>query len=450
MVDRRREFQIGLMVIGATAALFVLAILFAKDDLPFFSQRGDALPPILFDTAPGITPGSPVYKGGVLIGRVEDVELIEESSRVKVSIQLDRGFTVYTHERCRLVRDLLGDSRIEFTMTEPEGEPVEVKPDGDPIIGESAVDPMEFVGRLEGDITRAVTSVANAGEKMEVVLDKVNIILGSEDSQSMQVRMQQIDHLLATTSEAMDSFNTLAQAMEYVIGDPEVQTNMRQALIDLPATMQNISSAIETASTSMEEIGAITGPFAQRAEGMAANLDASAAKLDLIADNVLLFTEALAGGEGTIGRLVNDPEMYDRLNRTARNVEQLTVEVMPILADARVLMSELRNNPSQLGLGGLMGSGGGSTPQNGYIAPPVYDNRRPRGSWDSPTMNPPAPASPPHNSSYPQTMNPYGASASPPYPSGTGTGTVASPTYVPPPMTASTAGTGDGWIPAPR
>jgi phospholipid/cholesterol/gamma-HCH transport system substrate-binding protein len=448
MVDRKREFQIGLMVIGATAALFVLAILFAKDDIPFFSERGRALPPIEFETAPGITPGSPVYKSGVLIGRVEEVRLVNDSSGVEVYVQLEGDNIIYQHETPHLVRDLLGDSRIEFVWGEYEGEKVEVKSDSPPLQGVTTVDPMQFVGEMAVKIETALDSVTEAGNKMGTVLDNVNVILGAGNPQSMQARIQQIDELLATTSDAMESFSVLAQGMEQIIGDPVVQENLHQALIDLPESMDKILVAIESASESMGEISEITGPFADKAAGIASNLDSSAAKLELIAENVLVFTDALAQGDGTIGRLVNDPEIYDRLNRSARNIEQLTVEAKPVLDDARVLMSELRRDPgAHLGARSLFNPGGGtSSAAPGYIAPPVYDNRVPRGSWDSPPMTTPAPYAPPYSSSIPRTTNSYGVS-NPTYPAR------PTPEAIPnasPPLTAAKSGTGADWTPAPR
>ena len=71
---------------------------------------------------------------------------------------------------------------------------------------------------------------------------------------------------------------------------------------------------------------------------------------------------------GSIGKLVYDDELYDRITRAAANVEDATRKIRPILDDVRVFSDKIARDPGQLGVrGALQRREGGyktSTPLN--------------------------------------------------------------------------------------
>jgi phospholipid/cholesterol/gamma-HCH transport system substrate-binding protein len=50
-------------------------------------------------------------------------------------------------------------------------------------------------------------------------------------------------------------------------------------------------------------------------------------------------------GEGSLGALLNDRQLYDRLNRAARNIERISQELKPIVDDARVFSDKVSRHP---------------------------------------------------------------------------------------------------------
>jgi len=50
-------------------------------------------------------------------------------------------------------------------------------------------------------------------------------------------------------------------------------------------------------------------------------------------------------GEGSIGALMNDRELYNRLNRAARNIEDISRQLKPVVADARVITDKVARHP---------------------------------------------------------------------------------------------------------
>ena len=71
------------------------------------------------------------------------------------------------------------------------------------------------------------------------------------------------------------------------------------------------------------------------------------------------FVEGLSRSEGTIGRLMNDPQLYDNMNEATQNINRMMVELRPVVRDARTFADKIARHPELLGVRGAMqGSNG--------------------------------------------------------------------------------------------
>ena len=122
MDERALQFRVGAMVVGTLLVAVLLLIVFNYS--PSILRGRDTIY-IKFAQAPGITQDTPIRKSGVLIGRVSEVTLRERD--VLVTAKIDRDYTVYENEACRIgTESLLGGSMIEFVAYSPGdlGEPL--------------------------------------------------------------------------------------------------------------------------------------------------------------------------------------------------------------------------------------------------------------------------------------------------------------------------------------
>jgi phospholipid/cholesterol/gamma-HCH transport system substrate-binding protein len=83
-------------------------------------------------------------------------------------------------------------------------------------------------------------------------------------------------------------------------------------------------------------------------------LNASADKLDRLMAELLTFTETLNSGQGSLGRLMTDPELYDNVKRTVANIERLTAEARPVLENAKIFTDKIARHPESIGLRGMV------------------------------------------------------------------------------------------------
>src|SRR5207245_2288504 len=126
MNDQGLRLRIGVFVLAAMILLAVLVILFSGLPTIFVQHRQYT---VLFDDAPGVAPGTPVRRSGVRIGEVKGLELDDETGKVRVSIAVEKKYTLRKNERPTLTASLLGsDTSIDFVALPPDGKDVDRSP----------------------------------------------------------------------------------------------------------------------------------------------------------------------------------------------------------------------------------------------------------------------------------------------------------------------------------
>ena len=76
--------------------------------------------------------------------------------------------------------------------------------------------------------------------------------------------------------------------------------------------------------------------------------------LDTLVNQMTKFAQSLNNSQGTVGQLVNNPELYDNLNNAVRQINELTKELRPVINDARVFTDKIARHPEMLGVRGAL------------------------------------------------------------------------------------------------
>jgi phospholipid/cholesterol/gamma-HCH transport system substrate-binding protein len=139
-MDRTRlRFRLGLFVVVSAVLLGVLVLMFGGSAGQLFVGQNSYV--IAFDSAPGVSKGTPVRRSGVKIGAVTNVRLDDETGKVFVTIAVDRGAKVWETDTAQISQDLLSrDATIDLVRTDsPSSAPAPLAPPT-PIKPVSAVD----------------------------------------------------------------------------------------------------------------------------------------------------------------------------------------------------------------------------------------------------------------------------------------------------------------------
>jgi phospholipid/cholesterol/gamma-HCH transport system substrate-binding protein len=187
-------------------------------------------------------------------------------------------------------------------------------------------------------------------KKLSDNLDR--LLLGDDDTFSKMVRK---------TEAALDAFSLAMANINDVMGDPQARANLKQTLNSLPdvitdlrTTVQGIGETVDTADRNLRNLEGLTKPLGERGEGMVAQINQTIGRLDETLQQAAMFTKALNESQGTLGKLVRDPQVYNDLAQAAGNVNRLTKELRPIVDDVRVFTDKIARHPEQLGVRGAL------------------------------------------------------------------------------------------------
>jgi phospholipid/cholesterol/gamma-HCH transport system substrate-binding protein len=367
MDERVVQFRVGVMVIASIVISVVLVALFGE--LPQFVQRGYTVN-VRFSSAPGVAPDTPVRSRGLLIGRVTAVKLADDNSYVLVTVRIDSDIKLQRNSTCRIVRSVLGDTVIEFEPRPPElprpqaavgklqVQTVQLKQDqflqeGDTIEGSVRPDPLESVTSIEGDLRETIDSIGKASVEVQELARRLNVVLTNNE--------EQIGRIVGKTEAALDQFETAMTGVNDVLGDPQLRDSLKNGLRQLPAAIVDIRQGVadmravlQLADTNLRHIEGFTRPLGQKGPQLVDNLDRTVARLDALFSQFVEFGKKLNTGEGTIGKLLTDPTLYNNANQVVCNIREMTVRLRPILDDVRVITDKLARHPERVGVKGAL------------------------------------------------------------------------------------------------
>jgi len=108
------------------------------------------------------------------------------------------------------------------------------------------------------------------------------------------------------------------------------------------------------AEANLDHLEKFTKPLGERGPQLVANVEEGSRNLNDLLEQFVAFSEALNAGEGTLGKLVHDDEIYQQLQRVVGNAEEITKRARPIVEDVRIFTDKIARDPRQLGVKGAL------------------------------------------------------------------------------------------------
>jgi phospholipid/cholesterol/gamma-HCH transport system substrate-binding protein len=352
------QFRVGVMILATLIITAILVVLFGET--PVLIHRTYPLS-IIFAQAPGVTKDTPVRKSGVLIGRVEDVELLDQGG-VRVAVNIDAGVRLFQNETCRINARLLGDAVLEFYFTGGGqalpgqagaaglGKPLEP---GVTVRGQSSPDPLAVMVDMQSRLAGAVDSVAKTSDHLDEVIGRVSHLLANNE--------QRINSIMVQADQTLSVIRTTLENANSMIGDPNVQAQFRKAVIDAPRLIADARDAVaqmrggfRSFDQNMQNLEQFTRPLGEHGNSIVKRFDHVIEDLDTVVGQVVKFSESINNPNGSLGQLINNPELYQNLNRTVSRLDEVSRDLRPILNDARVFTDKIARHPESLGVRGAL------------------------------------------------------------------------------------------------
>ncbi|MDR0705998.1 MAG: MlaD family protein [Planctomycetaceae bacterium] len=386
MDTQQREFRIGVMVLAALIGLVVLMVFFGKQSIVNFG--GEYMIRVRFQRTPGISRNSPVFKNGVKIGRVSNVQLVDQDREVEVSILIANARKLYTNEECHIRQTvIMGEASLEFAKKANfTGKIEEIDPDK-PLVGGTPSDLMSGFSSIESDLTRTINSISDAAVQFSNIaarasdfFDRINSFIG--DSEDLNARRTLFEDMFNEMRMTMKSMNQLADEGNKFIGDPVIKNNVRKFITDMPdiversrtlidgsnqfvldarslvergnLSMDKIVRGLEKAERAFESVSKIADNIQDDIPEFVTTLKQSAVKLNSLFDELTMIAEGFRNADGTVKKLMRDPEMYEKLLVILDNIEQITddvdkmirTDIKPIAGNINILTDKAARDPA--------------------------------------------------------------------------------------------------------
>lgn len=273
------EAKIGLMGTAALIVLF-LGINFLKG-MSLFST--ESIYYIQFKNAKGLSKNSTVYADGFNIGRVSNVVYdYTNPGKVFVEIAVDKSLRIPKNSNVSLDEGMLGGCTLNMQLT---GDVQETYSEGDTIVG--------------GDSNGLM-------EKASAMLPQVEPILA------------RMDTLLATLNRiAADP--SLSQIMHNA---EELTKNLNQSSIQLNKLLaKDVPQMTQTFNQAGQNIVTLTDNLNQL------NLQSTLQSVNTTVNNINGMITRMQNPQGTLGKFMNDPTLYDNLSQTANSANELVKDL---------------------------------------------------------------------------------------------------------------------------
>lgn len=368
------------MVLAAILSLVFLTVYFGKQSIVRFGDEYTIK--VRFQQTPGINKNSPVFKNGVRIGRVSKVELVDDDREVEISILLPKERKIYSDEECRVRQTvIMGDASLEFVKNVRFQGAVEViGPDSTPLVGAPSESLLGGINKMEKDITKAIGNVSDVALRMGSLVDRAGVFLGTPEE--IRSRWDRMNRMMDETSATMKAVRQFSERADHFVNDPQIQQDVKKVVRSMPGILEQIRSLVDDSShfvregrvlmerstvsierfdksldkadTAMDTVNSATIAASADFSELMGSLKVGSRKLESFLDELTSIVQAVNDADGTIKRLMRDPEVYEKISDTIDNVRNLTGEldrmlrtdVKPIADNVKILTDKAARDPS--------------------------------------------------------------------------------------------------------
>lgn len=288
----KREVKVGVFAVAVLLAAWFGARFLKGSELFSNNYKYYAY----YDQVGGIQAASHVMMYGVKVGSVTKITLDEDPSKgVELELSVDRRYRIPVDSKAKIFSNgVMGGKAVDIVM----GSSPEYVEDGGTLSSEVGVDIIDMAGSELEFFKEKITEVVGS---LTTTLDGINRLL-DDNTRSLSSIVSNVDGITSSTDEIL-------REQKVHLKEAIASLNLfAQSLGDNAEHIDTIMNNLNTFSTQLVEAD-LVGEVEQTVEHLNAVLAA--------ADN-----EA-----GTVGKLLNDAELYDNLSAASDNLSALLADL---------------------------------------------------------------------------------------------------------------------------
>ncbi|MCU7570627.1 MCE family protein [Riemerella anatipestifer] len=293
-----KELKAGLIAILAIVG-FVLLYQFMKGR-NIFSM--DNVYYVKYDNVQGLSASNAVSINGLKVGQVEEIKPVKAANGhiyfvVKITVDNKFGFA----------------KKSTVEIFEPglmSGKEVKINLIYD---GEQAKNGDTLMGALQQSVFNSLSSeVKPVKDQLSHVLTNLDSTLASTNKIMDEQNRREIKQLLQSLNHTVESFRQTSLQTNQMLSntDPKIQK-----------MLDNANLATVSAKTTLDKYGNVV-------EKLDINkLNDAVAKLSLTSDKLNTLISGIQNGEGSLGKIAKDEQLYNNLNQTSKNLNGLIEDI---------------------------------------------------------------------------------------------------------------------------
>lgn len=295
-----KEIKVGLLAI-ATILIFILGVNYLKGINLF--QKGKNYY-VIYNYIPGLMQGDAIEINGYPVGRVKEIGLADVTTgTIYVILNVTEPIQIPDNSIAKIKSaDLLGEKFISLQL----GNSTTYLQTGDTISG-----------GIEADITNQIREelrpLTEKVQSMIVSVDTAITVISSVFTPSFK---DNFEISISNIKQTLETFNVAAKRIDELLqrNEPKIEniiTGISAGVSENESEVQNIINNLSIISDSLATI----------------NWSQLSIQLDSTITNLNYVFEKLNSRDGTFGLMINDPELYNNLEKITETLNRITLEM---------------------------------------------------------------------------------------------------------------------------
>lgn len=302
-----REIKLGILTV-LSVFLFIWGLNYLKGK-DIFSRQ--IIFYAIYDDVTSLIESNPVLLSGVTIGQVNRISFIPDGSgRILVENIVSADVPIPDNSVAMLTGvSLTGSREIVIQL----GDSPTLINDGDTLAS-------GLQSSLQDEVSQLVTPIKEKAEELFGQIDSVMVVFQAIFNEQTRVNITQSFQSIQNTLENLEkTTNRMDQTID------RESTRISTILGNAESISQNLKDNNETINTILNNFSSISDSLA------AANLTQTLLQAEHSVSSLNNILEKIEKGEGTMGMLVNDEELYNNMEASSKQLE--------------LLLEDIRSNP---------------------------------------------------------------------------------------------------------
>jgi phospholipid/cholesterol/gamma-HCH transport system substrate-binding protein len=302
------DVKVG-VVVSVALVMFIIAILNMGHGLSFISRQAELR--AMVDHTQGLKVGGPVRLNGVDVGNVRRIGIANDSNAVEIVFSIQRSVLGHLRQDAAVhIRPLglLGDKYLDLSPGSASTPPLPVN--------------QVLYGQAEADFTGLASGAETTLERLNTTIGDLQRILAKlSEGQGTAGKLLSDTSLYEHSQRALEKLETVADKSIGALSKVEKGEGTLGKLVSSEDFYRRAGRALDDLSQLIGKLNNQNGTLAKLADPTLYR------RLDDLTTRGEQVLRKIQNGEGTIGKLVTQDELYTRSDKLLTELETLVADV---------------------------------------------------------------------------------------------------------------------------